>query len=171
MLFPVVIYECESWILKKTGWILKNSCFLTVLLEKTLESPLESKRIKWVILKEINPKYSLEGLTLKLKLQYFGYLMQTAHSLETILILGKFAGRRRRGQQRVRWSDGISDSMGMNWDKLQEMVRDREDWHVADNGVTKNQTWLGNWTTKECYKRFQTYNTLHRVLYLEILKR
>ena len=92
----------------------------------------------------MNPEYSLEGLMLKLKLQYFGHLMQTVNSLEKSLILGKIEGRRRRGRQRMRWLDGISDAMAINLGKLQQMVRDREAWHAAVHGVAKSQTRLGN---------------------------
>ena len=106
--------------------------------------------IKWSnqsILKEINDEYSLEGLMLKLKLQYFIYLMQRADSLEKTLMLGKTEGRKRRGRQRMRWLDDIKDSMDMSLSKLQEIVKDREDWHAAVHSVTKSWTWLSDWTT------------------------
>jgi len=131
------------------SWELKNWCFWTVVLEKTLESPLDCKEIQPVILKEISPGCSLEGLMLKLKLQYFGHLIQRADSFEKTLMLGRIEGRRRRGWQRMRWLDGITDSMHMGLGGLWELVMDRETWHAEFHGVTKNWTWLRtelNWT-------------------------
>ena len=115
-----------------------------MVLDKTLESPLDIKETYQSILWEVNPEYSLEGLTLRLRLQDFGYLMQRAHSLGKTLMLGKIEGRRKRGYQRMRWLDVITDARDMNLGKLQEMVRDREAWCASVHGVTKSWTQLGN---------------------------
>ena len=130
----------------KESWAPKNWCFWTVVLEKTLKSPLDIPWSNQFILKEISPEYSLEGLMLKMKLQYFGHQMWRTESLEKTLMLGKIEGRRRRGWWRMRWLDGITDSMDMRLSRLRELVIDRESWNVTIHGVTKSQTRLSDWT-------------------------
>ena len=139
MVFPVVMYGCESWAIKKAERQ-RTDAFEMWCWRRFLRVPWTARRFNQSILKEISPGCSLEGLMLKLKLQYFGHLMRRADSLEKTLMLGKIEGRRRRGQQRMRWLDGIPDSTDMGLGGLQELVMDREAWHAAIHGVTKNRT-------------------------------
>ena len=130
----------------KEGWVPQNWCFQLVVLEKTLQSPLDCKEINQSILKEISPEYSLEGLMLKLKLQYFGHLIGRTDSLEKTLMLGKIEGRR-RGRQRTRWLDGITDLMDMSLSNFWEIAKDRKDWRAAAYGISESRTRLSDWAT------------------------
>ena len=167
MVFPVVMYGCESWTIKKAE-CRRIDAFELWCWRRLLRVPWTARRSNQSILKEISPGISLEGKMLKLKLQYFGHLMWRVDSLEKTLMLGGIGGRKKRGRPRMRWLDGITDSMDMSLSELRELVMDRDAWRAAIHGVAKSRTWLSDWTETELNSSLKPLNQGLEVIRLTV---